>query len=536
MTTIASFLSRGRTPARPSNDGVSAPSDAAAALDPRWGTAALTLAVLLGVAFRLRMLLVGRSLWLDETMLALNICGRSFAGLFEPLDLDQGAPIGFLILEKLAVMAFGPTELALRLLPFLASLATLALLYRFCATNLGRWEAIVAVALAGVSPALIYYSGEVKQYGIDVAVGLAILVLAADAMRLGLSTGRAVGFALCGTAAVWVSHSSVFVLAAAGTTVILNELWAGRRGRALAGVGVAAFWLANFAVVYVLTLKDLGQNQFLEDFWDAGFLPLIPTSPGDVRRYLGVGFGLFRTLFFNLQSDVDLSSKMEVVMGVGWMVGVATLAASRERRPVLALLVGPIAVALLASMLHKYPLRDRLALFTAAATLPTIAAGFVGLIRSRDRTGQAAGVALLACCLALPSLQAIQFLAERPKLHGARNVLTGLARDWRPGDVAVVDRFSAPPFDFYQTYGGIPGLDKIRPVALDKDELTDPRTLAREIHAHSGQPRVWFILEADLSDKSDAHRQALKAILDDGGESLATHSSRRYSANLYHIR
>ncbi len=498
----------------------------------RRATVALISAATLGVVFRLRMLLVGRSLWLDETMLAWNICRRSFAGLLRPLELDQGAPIGFLYLEKLSTLLLGPSELAFRLVPFAASLATLALLHRFCSTNFGRWAAVMAVALAGVSPALIYYSGELKQYGVDVAVGLLILVLASDALRLGLSAGRLAGLAVVGSAAVWLSHPSVFVLAGAGTTLIVREGLDRRFRSAAVLAAVAASWLANFAVVYALTLKSLGSNQFLEGYWDAGFLPFPPTSPGDVRRYLGIGFGLFRTLSYNMQAEVDLSTKLEVIMGVGWAVGVASLFHRGDRR-VLALLVAPLGFALAASMLHKYPLRDRLALFTAAATLPVIAAGIVGLISSRDGASRVAGLAIAACCLVLPAMQAAQFLMERPRLHGARNVLTRLAEQWRPGDLVLVDGRSAPPFRFYQEYGGIDRLDRVAATPLPKADLTEPETLARRIKALKGRDRVWLILEAELADPQNDQRQALKVLLDRDGELLASHTSRRYSAYLY---
>ncbi len=160
-----------------------------------WGWA-IGLVAVIGFGLRVRALLANRSLWLDEAMLALNICGRSFAGLLAPLDYDQGAPIGFLMLERLAVDVFGPTELALRLVPFIASIAALALAYRFCRANIGITAAAIGLALVALSPALISYSGEAKQYGVDVSVGLLVLTLAADARRIGLSGRRALILAL----------------------------------------------------------------------------------------------------------------------------------------------------------------------------------------------------------------------------------------------------------------------------------------------------------------------------------------------------
>ena len=49
----------------------------------------------------------------DEAFIALNIRGRSFVELLAPLDLNQVAPLGFLLLEKLAVRLLGGSLVAL---------------------------------------------------------------------------------------------------------------------------------------------------------------------------------------------------------------------------------------------------------------------------------------------------------------------------------------------------------------------------------------------------------------------------------------
>ena len=51
----------------------------------------------LGVLLRLRAYFHNRALWLDEVYLALNLVPRSYAELLQPLDHDQGAPLGFLL-------------------------------------------------------------------------------------------------------------------------------------------------------------------------------------------------------------------------------------------------------------------------------------------------------------------------------------------------------------------------------------------------------------------------------------------------------
>src|ERR671918_1642502 len=90
-------------------------------------TSIAAMLVLVGVGLRLRTVLLNNSLWLDESGLALNILSRSFAGLLQPLDYSQGAPILFLWLEKLVVVVSGSSsEFAFRLVPLVSGVASCA--------------------------------------------------------------------------------------------------------------------------------------------------------------------------------------------------------------------------------------------------------------------------------------------------------------------------------------------------------------------------------------------------------------------------
>src|ERR687898_3079500 len=84
--------------------------------DPTWMPGLLTLLVVLGVALRVWPYAANTSLFLDEILVASNITGLPLVDLVtKPLALDQVAPGGFLLMEKLSVLLLGPSELALRL-------------------------------------------------------------------------------------------------------------------------------------------------------------------------------------------------------------------------------------------------------------------------------------------------------------------------------------------------------------------------------------------------------------------------------------
>ena len=186
-------------------------------------------AVALGCLLRIVQYLLNRSLWMDEAYLSLNILHRSFAGLCRSLDYHQGAPIGFLLLEKSAVRWLGGSEYALRLLPLLAGIASVLLFYWLAKKVLPANAVPIAVGLFAISPALIYYSAEVKQYSGDAAIAILLYCLTIEGSKSEWKAGRTALVALVGAIAIWMSHSSVFVLAGIGATIsialVLRKDW-----------------------------------------------------------------------------------------------------------------------------------------------------------------------------------------------------------------------------------------------------------------------------------------------------------------------
>ncbi|HEX6050357.1 MAG TPA: glycosyltransferase family 39 protein, partial [Gemmatimonadaceae bacterium] len=179
-------------------------------------------AMVVGIALRVVEFSRDRPLWLDEAMLALNIATRSFADLARPLDYDQTAPLLYLWIERAFVAVGGVNERTLRLLPFLASVALVPAVWLIGRRLAGTTAAAVATALAAISLALVTFSAEAKQYGVDplctlMAVGLAARVAAApeDERRwrqllaggvIALFASQPAVFALGGVVLALVSH------------------------------------------------------------------------------------------------------------------------------------------------------------------------------------------------------------------------------------------------------------------------------------------------------------------------------------------
>ena len=142
------------------------PPGASATPSPRPGRLGLLVWVFAaaGVAMRVAQYVANRSLWVDEAMLALNLRDHGFAALVGPLDYDQAAPVGFLLASKAVTLALGYSEYALRLLPLVASVASVFLFRKLILRTLTRGAGAIAMLLFAISSYLVYYGAEVKQY------------------------------------------------------------------------------------------------------------------------------------------------------------------------------------------------------------------------------------------------------------------------------------------------------------------------------------------------------------------------------------
>jgi hypothetical protein len=326
----------------------------------------------LGVALRLAWYLHCPPLWLDEASLALNLVRRTAAGLLHPLDYNQGAPLGFLEISRLVLVLGGPSEYALRLVPLLAGIALLPLGYALARRILTPAGALLALALLSCSPFLIRYSGEAKQYSVDVLVTLALLLLLLRVDPRAVRRREAAQLALFGALALWLSHPAAFVLAAGGTAHFVAAL----RARAvpslrrLAAVGTA--WVVSLGVLFAVSLRDLLHNGVLVQYWKDDFFPTAGGHwPAAVVHWLRIhvwvfddpgGFGLLPAWVF---------------AGLAAVAAVALVATRRTWA--LVLLLGPVLLALAASAARAYPFAGRLLLFAVpilvilvaeAATLP----------------------------------------------------------------------------------------------------------------------------------------------------------------------
>src|SRR5688572_5782587 len=125
----------------------------------RWADLALVV-VVAGAIVRIWRWRLNRPLWMDEQNLSLNLRERGFSELLGALDYHQAAPLGWLWSVRLTLEIFGPGERALRLVPLLFGIGTLAVAWWIGRRWLGAIGASALVGLLAVAPALLRYSNE----------------------------------------------------------------------------------------------------------------------------------------------------------------------------------------------------------------------------------------------------------------------------------------------------------------------------------------------------------------------------------------
>jgi hypothetical protein len=481
--------------------------------------------VAFGAALRVVRYLADRSLWLDESLLTINLMTRSYGDLVTTLDYNQGAPVGFLWVERLMLDLFGDSELTLRFLPLVVSLASLVLFYLLARELLGAAAGLVAVVLFATIEPFVRYSAEVKQYSFDILVTVALLYLFVRYVEDGESSiRRTVLLSLAGPFAVAFSHPSVFVLAGvavAGLYLALRR----RDTRALIHQGVGyGVWVLSFLVVYLVAVRDLRDLQ------------------QTVRGFGSSSGSRLKNLYtiFN-----DPGGFPRTAVGLAAAVALVGAIYLWRRRPGVVVLFASTGASLLAAgFLRAYPVAERFMVFLLPIVVLCLAEGIARIARQPPRP-LAAGLLFGVAALILAPVVggAAKRAVAPPKREEIKPLLQQLATAWRPGDVLYLYPQSQYAFRYYSECEDcgriadvVSGLWPSRPTAGGQRQTTaaivseSPALVVGEDYATDleplkGERRVWLLFthffprtEAELLGEADRYGVRLGCM--HGGASL----------------
>ena len=319
--------------------------------------ALLLVSLLLGAVLRLDLWLT-KAFWIDSYALKAGLRNHSFAEILSgPLGFGQSAPVGFCLFEKAVGGLSGWNDHALALPLLLAGLAVPALVplavFRAGAPRLRAPAAL----LAAISPQLVYYSAEFKQYGIDAFFAVLSLLAAIE-----LGAGRRPRLLL---AAVFVvgplfSHTQFFILPGLGLLLLLATIrrdGAWRLSRADAATLLLCGGLGGAATLASYAHTAATMPGIMDTFWENAFPP-----HGSAGAFCGwwaeKGLMFFRDPFAVLPVPATISwLRLPLFLPVPALLLFGVLSRNRSARFAGPLLVSVLALLVLASTLRKWPVR-----------------------------------------------------------------------------------------------------------------------------------------------------------------------------------
>ena len=452
----------------------------------------------LGIFFRLYG--VGaRNLWTDEAWVALAATQPTPAAA---LAGGKSTPPFYLLTVWGMVQVWGASETVLRLTSVLLGISALLLFWPLAMRLLPPWPALAALALASVSPRLVYFSKELKQYSADVFFAVVAFLLVERQLR---RQGQSGWLLFTGLLAVGLgfSYPLVFILPVAAA-VLWWQLPAARPAVVWSFLGLAVVFLA-----YYLFLFRGQVDRELLIYWQADFPDL--SGLGPFFTWLGAAWWRFGRYFF---------PDWRVLPGAALALIGLIYCARQGRARVVWYFFGPLLLALAAAFAHRYPFMGhaggvRLMMFAApmlylvtGAGIATVGSWLTAKVGGAAwhgtparKNGRRWGPALL-----LSLFLVLVVLWQRPVFLWQENLWPQMNREEiapliryvethrRPGDAIYLYYFAIDPFMFY--YRG-PMTDIIWGQSCHDRGLPLPRERLLQIR------RLWLVFshfetEADI--------------------------------------
>jgi hypothetical protein len=324
-------------------------------------------------------------MWHDEAALTINVLSKGFGALLGHLFFAEAAPPLFLWVEKGITLLVSDGTYALRLVPFLASCASLLLLVPVARRLLSPPAVPWAVLLFACSDSLLWHCCEAKPYAVEVFCALLLLAqfLATRSWPLGRQ------FCLFGVLAppvICLAFPGCF-LCGGLLIALLPAVWRSRRPGTWLGYVLLALVIAGtFALLLFGPIRAQRCDE-MTSCWLDHFPPL--AHPWKVPAW-----ALVSSLEIGRYCCRPTGQVLMVLAAVGTF-----LLWRRGQRAAVTLMVVPIGLALAASFLGAYPYGGTRVMVYSAPTIILLVAAAVpsalDWLRARSRLWAAALVAVL---------------------------------------------------------------------------------------------------------------------------------------------
>lgn len=435
-----------------------------------------------GILLRASKYLPAFSMRGDELAVTLNLVNRSTIDLItKPLDYEQAAPFGFVLLIKTLITLFGQSEYVLRLTAFAAGCVSLVLLQSLLTKTVGIYGNLFALAAFAFGNYLIYYSAELKQYSSDVLLCLLLLLLFYRHISKETSAKDFVLLAALGIVALCFSYPALFVLAGIGVTLFVHY-WTDKR-RLLWIILVGTIWVITFLAIYFLLLRHQTQDPYLITFWDnlLSFMPMPPWR--ELSWFPKAASGLFFVV-------AGLSSHLVLVVPV-YLLGLWAFWKEKKWQWALALTI-PIVLNVVVSGFQKYPFHGRLILYLLPLVFVVLGKGVDFLIdRIRNRVLANAAFALLIVLFLSPMIPTTNsYLITHSYLQDdLKPVLSFVKEHKEVDDLIYLYHYVEPQYAYYAPLYNLENVSFI----VGQNNSENGKKYLEELASLPPGERIWFV-------------------------------------------
>ena len=466
---------------------------------PRWRRAAVAAVVLALVVGTVLRFVAPPALWLDEAQ-SVAIARSDLPGLFAALREDGAPPLYYLLLHGWTAL-FGTGAFAVRALSGLFGVLALGVAWRLGRRLGGPRVAVALTLLLASSPFAVRYASETRMYALVVLLVLLGAAAVDRAVRRpGVASVAAVG--LAAAALLYTHYWAPFLLAVVGLLALLGL----RRDRAAAGRVLAGLVLAGVLFLPWLPTMRWQAAHTGTPWASTGGLTSITAALGG---WQGGGRGVAVLLGYAL---VVLAVLALVAVPAGDVVRLG-VSRSPARWALLALSLGTLVVAGLASLVTSSAVVARYTSVALPAFLALVALGVTGLPGPRARAA-----VLALCVVAGLGLSVQQARAPRTQAAEVAEALDAAA----PGDVVLfcpdqlgpaVSRLAPAGLDLVG-YPDLAPADRVDWTDYaERNRSADPALVAARVSARAGDHAVYVVTSRGYRVPSDSDCNQLREAL-----------------------
>ncbi len=299
-----------------------------------------------GIFLRLEAYSIKRFFGFDEAQLVYNITQNSgILWAFKPLENYQIAPPLFLIFTKFFTLVFNESEYIFRLLPFIAGILSVFVFYILSKQFLSRKRSIIfANFLFAINYVLVSYSVEFKQYQTDVLIFMLILIWLNKKSLQEINFKEGIKIALLFTIFFFISQPTIFLLFGFILYNFLKPLKPGESRILRFKLCLIPIIPLIFVFLYKLSIPKYFSS-YMNNYWEYGFLSF--------KNFVSLIKKNFDFFMFHGKYLIPLIPFM--------IIGFFIFAAQKNR--INKILLYTFLGIILASVLHLYPLAERLILY-----------------------------------------------------------------------------------------------------------------------------------------------------------------------------